>query len=137
MFGNIVLGVDYEVLTKFILFCKFKHFHSPNSKNTIRLMARKPCHKAYFFEFYHLRDNEWWTRGESFLLFARCLGFNFLQHLAKSFGHRSQNNSPGCFVHCVRLPFKMLRKIIKGALAYAFLLFWWTRGESNPCPKTS
>ena len=37
--------------------------------------------------------------------FARCFGFNFLKHLAKFFGHRSQNNSLGCFVSCVRLPF--------------------------------
>ena len=59
---------------------------------------------------------------ESFLIFARHFGFCLLLGRAKIFGHRSQNNSLGCFVHCVRLPFKTLRKITKGALTYAFFV---------------
>ena len=52
-------------------------------------------------------------RGESFLLFAQHFGFNLMKCFAKSFGHRSQNNSQGCFAHCVRLPVKKLHKIIR------------------------
>ena len=40
----------------------------------------------------------WWTRGESFLIFARHLGIFLLLCLAKIFGHRSQTTiSVVCF----------------------------------------
>ncbi len=49
-------------------------------------------------------------------------------HLAKIFGHRSQNNSLGCFAHCVQFPFlkgstKRIRDGECGSRG-------WTLGES-------
>ena len=41
---------------------------------------------------------------DSFLNFAQRLGSGFMKRFAKFFGHRSQNNSQGCFAHCVRIP---------------------------------
>ena len=63
----------------------------PHGSSSIKIKKRR---KASF----------WCPLGSSFLNFARCFGFDFLKHLAKFFGHRSQNNSQGCFAHCVRLP---------------------------------
>ena len=38
------------------------------------------------------------------MIFARRFGFCLLLCRAKIFGHRSQNNAPCSFVHCVRTP---------------------------------
>ena len=43
-------------------------------------------------------------KRDSFLIFARRFGYYLLLRRAKIFGHRSQNNTPCCFVHCVRTP---------------------------------
>ena len=39
------------------------------------------------------------------MYFAQRFGLNLMKRFAKYFGHRSQNNSLGCFVHCVRILF--------------------------------
>ena len=44
------------------------------------------------------------------MIFARRFGYYLLLRRAKIFGHRSQNNSLGCFVHCVRIPVYILSK---------------------------
>ena len=75
--------------------------------------------------------------AESFLNFAKQKRKRGNMSFAKFFGHRREQLT-GLFCHCVRFPsLKNSVKQQKGILAYAFLLFWWTRGESNPCPKTS
>ncbi len=61
--------------------------------------------------------------GSSFLNFAQHLGLNFMKCFAKFFGHRSQNNSQGCFAHCVRLPHGSSSIKIKDRRTYVRLSF--------------
>ena len=44
------------------------------------------------------------------MIFARRFEYFLLLRRAKIFGHHSQNNSQGCFVHCVRIPVCILGK---------------------------
>ena len=68
----------------------------------------------------------------SFLIFARRFEYCLLLCRAKIFGHRSQNNSLGCFVHCVRIPFYILAKNKKHPPKRMLLIFWRRERDSNP-----
>ena len=65
----------------------------------------------------------WVPLGSSFLNFAQHLGLNFMKCFAKFFGHRSQNNSLGCFAHCVRPPHGSTSIKIKDRRTYVRLSF--------------
>ena len=58
--------------------------------------------------------------------------------LAKSFGHRSK--TAHCAVFSLRsIPLILCNEKItrEHSKEHSLAIFWWTRGESNPCPKTS
>ena len=54
----------------------------------------------------------------------------------KIFGHRSQNNAPCCFVHCVRIPVYILNKAkTERQLAFRFALAEGVKRKLNaPSP---
>ena len=83
---------------------------------------KRTCNKSYGF-FDGVRD--------SFLIFARRFGYYLLLRRAKIFGHRSQNNSLGCFVHCVRIPVCILAKQKRNAF-WRPVLLWRRERDSNP-----
>ena len=67
------------------------------------------------------------------MIFARRFGYYLMLRRAKIFGHRSQNNAPYCFVHCVRTPFIFSQKSKKApSNEDAFLFFWRRERDSNP-----
>ena len=76
---------------------------------------------------------------DSFLIFARRFGYYLLLRRAKIFGHRSQNNSPCCFVHCVRIPIYILTKKQESTLKWGcFSLFGGERGiRTLVCLRTN
>ena len=66
------------------------------------------------------------------MIFARRFGYYLLLRRAKIFGHRSQNNAPCCFVHCVRIPFLFSpQNKTERRLAFRFV-FWRRERDSNP-----
>ncbi len=56
--------------------------------------------------------------------------------LAKSFGHRSQTTHRVVWFTAFDSPHEETIKKVQGCQGIPEL-FWWIRGESNPCPKTS
>ena len=68
------------------------------------------------------------------LVFCETFDYLFMLCFAKSFGHRSQNNSPGCFVLCVRFPFNMGSSKHKSTLLGAFC-FGGPEGNRTPVRK--
>ena len=84
------------------------------------LLILKKCKKeGYWREFFAEPLDE----RDSFLIFARRFEYCLLLCRAKIFGHRSQNNSLGCFAHCVRTPLSPpFRKRKNQPIAWFFFL---------------
>ena len=81
----------------------------------------------------------WWTRGEFALDFCKARSKIFLVNALQKSSVTVQKQRTVLFFHCVRFPsFYVTKKITREhSKEHSLIIFWWTRGESNPCPKTS
>ena len=92
-------------------------------------------------------------QGESFLIFSRFVRFTFLLHRTKIFGHilkifqifnsrkvlwnfSAQTTRRVVWLTAFNSPHLRATKNT-GCANGVPCIFWWTRGELNPCPKTS
>lgn len=122
---------------RFINYYKFTLCNKPIPQKPNTCIERKVYYAGVFCKISHSERLIGGPEGKLLLDFARAGSKNGEVMPRKILRSPFENSALCCFLTAFNSPHIMRKQKQKRHTCVCLFYFWWTRGELNPCPKTS